>query len=436
MIAALSVLALTVSVALARPKVGGLRIHHGWAAVLGAALMLGLGILPLGLLWVTFRLLALPVVTIVSLMTITIVADRAGLIAIMARRIGRLAAGDARRLFTLIFICGTLVGAVFTNDAAILLFTPLVFTLIEEIQEPGWTLRHKIPFYFAVLYVGNLVGALVISNPINIVVSSIFHVAFLEYAKWMVAPALVSMIVSFVGLRIAFRRQLPVTCGLPKEHSIQPKDLAMVRLSCLVVGLTLLGFFSESVTGMPTWGVAAAGALTLLVATALRGGSPFQVVRGVAWDVIVFLVGMFTISMALRNVGVTHVLRDIISGIGGAGEDGFGLSTGLVAAVCSSILNNHPTAGLMIWVIQDLSQSFSEVKQLVFAALIGGDLGPKMLPIGSLAALMWFRILRDRGVEVPYKLYIAIGIPVTLAAVILSILTLDLEHWLVIGLGR
>ena len=208
---ALTILALTVTLALVRPTVGGRRLQPAYAALLGAALTLLTGLLTFDQVGGVLSFLGQPVLTIASLMAITLVAERAGLFRYLAWRMARAARGDARRLFTYIFVLGMCTGALFTNDAAVLIFTPMVFTLIEDVAEDSWDQRNKICYYFAVLYVANLVGPLVISNPINIIVSSYFGISFLEYAAWMLAPALVSIVVSYVGLRLYFRRSLPAT---------------------------------------------------------------------------------------------------------------------------------------------------------------------------------------------------------------------------------
>ncbi len=429
-IVAFSILALTVSLALGRPKIGRWQLQHASAATAGAVLTLLLGIVSPDLAFQTLKLLFFPVITIVSLMTITLVAEQTGLLRILARRVATAAGGDARKLFTYLFVSGTITGTIFTNDAAILIFTPLVFAMIEEVQTDSWTLENKIPFYFSVLYVGNLVGALVISNPINIVVSSFFGIGFVDYAAWMFIPAVVSMVVSFVGLKLFFRKAIPATYRIPDDASQEVPDRGMVAPCAIVLALTLLGFFSESFTGVPTWLVAVTSAVTLLVVYGSTGYSTARVIRGVGWDVIVFVVGIFIVVVGLRNAGFAHQIGAAINLLDGADPPSFAFATGFIAAICSSIFNNHPTAGLMIFVIKDFSLPVLETKMLVFAALIGGDLGPKMLPIGSLAALMWFRMLRARGVDIPYSLYIKIGIPVTLAAVFLSLVALNLE-WLV-----
>lgn len=434
-VAAFSILALTVSLSLARPRFRGHRLGHALAAGIGALLSVALGIVPLDLLVTAIRLLFLPLLTIVSLMVITLIAERAGLFALMSRSIVLAARGSGHRLFAYVFGCGTLAGMVFTNDAAVLIFTPLVFQMVEQVRTDAWTARNRVPYYFAVLYVANVVGALVISNPINIVVSSIFHISFAEYAKWMFLPSLASIVVSFAGLWLVFRKDIPARFegGVPPAL---PRNRRLLVLSTAVLAATLAGFFTNGLTGIPTWLVTFAGASLLLGIDATIGkGRPTAILRGVSWDVLAFVLGIFVVVLGLRHAGLTHQLGVWIAHLASQGTVALTLGTSLLAAVASSIMNNHPTADMMAWAIRDMNAPALQTKAMAFSALIGGDLGPKMLPLGSLAALIWFRLLRDRGVEIRYSQYIRIGIPVTLLALLAAVLTLNVELALAGGLA-
>ena len=435
--AALPIFILTISLALARPKLGRLKIDHAIAAMIGASLTLLVGAVPLESLYEALAILAQPVVAIVSLMVLTLVAEQAGLFELLAFHIARAARGDGRRLFAYIFFAGTTVGTVFTNDAAVLIFTPLVYRIIERVQEESWGESNKVPYYFAVLYVANLVGALVISNPINIIVSSFFEIDFLEYARWMIFPAAASMLATYYGLRIYFGAAIPGSYNASiAGGDASPGRCRFRALSAVVLCLALVGFFTEPLLGVPTWLVAFVSAVALLIlARLLERKDPVRILGGVGWDVIVFVVGIFIVVTGLKRAGLTDEIQSLISYLSGTSVFKSTMATSFVASVCSAFMNNHPTAYALALAIEDMPldpdladpEKWLVKKMLVFAALIGGDLGPKMLPIGSLAALLWFRILRSNGVHVPYSLYIKIGVPVTLAAVLLSVLALNLE---------
>lgn len=427
-VAAFSILALTVSLSLRKPTVWRFTIHHSSAAVIGALLTL-LFVLPQSLVLDALRVLLFPIITIVSLMAITLIAEEAGLFEILAKNIARAARGSGHRLFAYLFLAGTITGTLFTNDAAVLIFTPLVCGLVEDVQGAAWRQHNKVPFYFAVLYVANLVGALIISNPINIVVSSIFQIGFIEYAAWMMLPAVASIVVTFVGLWLYFRKSIPERYELTESVNAKPVYTHFMKVTSCVLVLTLVGLFTQTLTHIPTWLVASSGALVLfLLHCRANRSTGLEIVRGIGWDVIVFVIGIFIVSVGLRNTGFTRQVGHLISTLAGAGVSQQMYATGFVAAICSAIANNHPTAGLMAWVVRELPADPLQTRMLALSALIGGDLGPKMLPIGSLAALLWFRILRDRNVRVPYSLYIRIGIPVTVAAVAVSIMVLNLEY--------
>jgi arsenical pump membrane protein len=427
-VAAFSVLLVTVTLSLSRPRLGPLHIHPSSAAVLGAFLALALGVVPLSMVAVAAKLLFFPIVTIISLMIITLVAEDAGIFQAIAVKISRAAGGSGPRLFAYLFFAGTITGTVFTNDAAVLIFTPLVYGLIERVSDESWSTYNKIPFYFAVLYVANLVGAFVISNPINIVVSSLFGIEFGEYAAWMVLPAFVSIMVSFVALALVFRRAIPARY-CPERVQPPGGDAVFRRLSIVVLMVTLTALLLQGVIGVPIWIVSLTGAVTLMIlATQRRQRTPRQILSGVGWDVLIFVFGIFIVAMGLRNAGLTQAVGSLLTFLGGQSLTVLSIATAFVAAISSSIINNHPTVDMMSWVIRDLALPAAETRHLALSALVGGDLGPKMLPIGSLAAMIWFRILRSKGVEIPVSLYIVIGIPLTIAAVVLSVLVLNAEY--------
>jgi arsenical pump membrane protein len=417
----------TVTLSLARPKILGLRFDHSAAAVLGGSLTVMTGLVPLDAVFHALSSLVYPLVTIVSLMIITTLADRAGLMVWLTDFILRSARGDGHRLFSLIFITGCVMGAVFTNDAAVLILTPLVFVLVERVAEPHWGLRERLPFYFAVLYVGNVAAFFVISNPIDIIVASLFDISFVEFTIWNALPAISSMIVSYIGLRIFFSGSIPKTF-LVKESvhsSLRPTPMGWACL--VVICIMMIGFLVQSLTGLPIPGVAAASALMLLAVYSASGHAVTPIVKSVGWDVIIFVVGIFIVAIGARNSGLTHLLGEAIMFLSGESFERLLFASALISGLCSSVINNHPTAGLMVWVIEDFNMQSLQAKFVAYAALIGGDLGPKMLPIGSLAAMMWFRILRSRGVDVSYWLYVKIGVPVTLFSIFIAITVLLLQ---------
>lgn len=431
--AAYWILAFTVGTAIFRPAIGPLRVQPQTAALVGAALMIVAGVLPLAAALKALFFLAQPVLTIASLMAITLVAERAGLFRLVAWWVARRANGSGRKLFTYLFAAGALTGTLFTNDAAVLIFTPLVFRLVEDVKAPSWTTAQKIPYYFAVLYVANLVGAFVTSNPINIVVSRWFNIGFLEYARWMVLPAVVSMVVSYWGLRLFFRGVIPVVCGRPPAVPPIERSRFLVASGGILL-LVLVGFCTEELTQIPTAYVAAAGAALLLGVHHSAGERVADVVRGIGWDVIVFVVGMFLVSQGLRLAGLTDLVGGLVLAATRVSAQVATLVTGFTAGLFSAVMNNHPVAGTMAMAIGDLHLGEHATRVTAFAALIGGDLGPKMLPIGSLAALLWFRILRGKGVNISSAQYVKIGIPVTIAAILLAVVALNLESALAAAL--
>jgi arsenical pump membrane protein len=226
-------------------------------------------------------------------------------------------------------------------------------------------------------------------------------------------------------MRIAFRSELEdeIPANGPEQGSLADLGSSSVGVLVIVIAMfasyPLLSYFES-----PVWLAALVGAV-LTTAVGLREHTITvgHALRGVAWDIIAFLFFIFVTALGLENIGATRVMARLYGASGARSEDGLAV-IGACSAIGSAVLNNHPMAALNALAIASLG---GDNRWRTLAALVGGDLGPRFLPIGSLAGLLWLEMTRRLGVEIRATRFIRTGVIVTLPTLAISLFVLWLE---------
>jgi arsenical pump membrane protein len=169
--------------------------------------------------------------------------------------------------------------------------------------------------------------------------------------------------------------------------------------------------------GGAIWLVSVGGALAALgIARARRVAPTRAVLAHVSLDILVFLWGVFIVVVGLRHVGVVDRLRAVFdaSAPGSAAQLG---TVGVVAAVGSAVVDNHPMSILDMMALGGGGAGHAPL----LAALVGGDIGPRLLPVGSLAGLLWMDLMRRAGAEISIGKFMRLGTLVLLPTLALSL---------------
>jgi arsenite/antimonite efflux pump membrane protein len=424
MLLALAIFVVTIALVIWQPK--GLGI--GWSALGGATVALLVGVVSLSDVPVVWGIVWNATATFVAIIIVSLLLDEAGFFEWAALHVARWGGGHGRRLFVLIVLLGAAVSALFANDGAALILTPIVIAMLRAL---GYKDKATLAFVIAAGFIADTASLpLIVSNLVNIVSADFFRIGFADYASVMVPVDLASIAATLVALLLFFRRDIPGSYDVAQLRAPADaiRDPATFKAGWVVLALLLAGFFLLEPIGVPVSAVAAAGAVLLLIIAA-RGHviQTRKVLAGAPWQVVIFSLGMYLVVYGLRNAGLTDHLAGLLDRTAQGGVWGAAFGTGIIAALLSSVMNNMPTVlvgGLSI----DATHATGAIKEaMIYANVIGCDLGPKITPIGSLATLLWLHVLGQKGIRIGWGYYFKVGATLTIPVLLVTLAVLAIR---------
>ncbi|WP_312235792.1 MULTISPECIES: arsenic transporter [unclassified Pseudescherichia] len=421
MLLAGSLFLLTLVLVIWQPR--GLSI--GWSASIGAALALATGVIHIDDIPVVWNIVWNATAAFIAVIVISLLLDESGFFEWAALHVARWGNGRGRLLFSWIVLLGATVAALFANDGAALILTPIVIAMLLAL---GFSKETTLAFVMAAGFIADTASLpLIVSNLVNIVSADFFGLGFTRYASVMIPVDLAAIAATLVMLHLFFRKDIPATydVSLLKAPASAIKDPATFRTGWIVLVLLLIGFFVLEPLGIPVSAIAAAGAAVLFV-VAKRGHAidTGKVLRGAPWQIVIFSLGMYLVVYGLRNAGLTATLSAVLSQMADRGLWTATLGTGFLTAFLSSVMNNMPTVLIGALSIDGSAATGIVKEAMIYANVIGCDLGPKITPIGSLATLLWLHVLAQKNMTIAWGYYFRTGIMMTLPVLFVTLAAL------------
>jgi len=398
-------------------------VSEAWVALGGATLLVAGGYLPIGDVVGILVKEANVFGFFLGLMTIAALADQAGVFDLMATLIARRAGGNAFWLYVGTFVLGTLTTMFLSNDATALILTPIVYALVTRLRLP------VLPFMFACTFIADTASFLLpVSNPTNILVTDAFGGGLLPFLRYLLLPAVTCIVINVAFFLLIFKRSLNLRFVVTEFQTAQT-DSRFRRYTLVILGVIVVGYIIASALQVPLALVALGGrTLLLFCAQWLKHLEWKRLLREISWSLFGFVAGLFVIVQAVERLGILAPLSKALIHVAASGSLWGVLSIAMGGAVGANLVNNVPMTLILISALHGAPQVVSTHPALIYATILGVDLGPNLTTVGSLATMLWLVVLRRKGLDIAALDYIKLGLLTIPPMLIISSLEIWL-HW-------
>ena len=397
----------------------GLQI--GTTAMIGAGVALVAGVVSIDDVYIVTDIVWDATLAFIGIIILSMVLDEIGFFEWCAIKMAKLSKGNGHLMFVYALLLGSFVSALFANDGAALILTPILLAKMRILKLDAKTI---LSFILAGGFISDSASLpFVFSNLTNIVTANYFNIGFVEYMSNMMLPFVVSVCMSILVLWIVLHKDIPkyIDVSLLKNEDDVLKSKTLFKFSWAFLALLLGGYFIGDKFDLPISLFALGGGLLFLaIASFTKHADAKQIIKTAPWQVVWFSLGLYIVVYGLKNAGLTDYLTLVIQDLASRGDTIAIVGTGFIAAFLSAIMNNMPTIMIM-----DIALADVDNMKLVYANIIGCNLGPKMTPFGSLATLLWLHVLAQKGVKIGFWQYSKFGLLVTPPILLVVLLTLS-----------
>lgn len=414
MIIPICIFLVTLFLIITQPK--GLQI--GTTAILGAIVALILGVVSINDVLDVTNIVWDATLAFIGIIILSLVLDEIGFFEWCALKMAKFSKGSGIRMFVYSILLGSFVSALFANDGAALILTPILLAKMRVLQLSTKTI---IAFLLAGGFISDSASLpFVFSNLTNIVTANYFNIGFVDYFLNMIVPFIVSVVASIVFLWLILRKDIPkkVDVRLLKEPKSVIKNMNLFYFSWFFLAFLLSAYALGDIYKLPISFFALGGALVLLIIASLtKSVNAKNIIKEAPWQIVWFSIGLYIVVYGLKNAGLTEYLTTILNYLVLQGDTIAIISTGFISAILSAVMNNLPTIMIMDIALKDIPN-----EALAYANIIGCNLGPKMTPFGSLATLLWLHVLAKKGIKISFWEYSKFGLIITPPVLLLVLL--------------